>query len=331
MPWLKAGDNAATHPVVVRAGVGGDARTANEVFGFVLRCALHSAAHVTDYFVDDGIAALFGGADADRLVAAARKAGYWRRHRRDGHRGWLLLDDPDFLHIRLKEEIDWEKQQKNDAADPTLFVPVRLRDGDACRYCGSVVYWRARKGNRRGSYDHREPGKPATVDTMVVACGACNSGRRDDPNADDRYPLRPVPALPYYSQASTDLLARHGHRVQCSEARPGNQPENVPPPSDPAPSGTTPCDPAPSGTTQPPTARTAPLTAGEHARTGSTFADLLQIPRVRSADSADPPPARRVGTGRPPGQVGSAAAQGRVGSAVAGRRGRRGRPRGRGG
>lgn len=244
MPWLKSGDNAATHPIVMRVAAFVMRVTTkvlerdvavNEVFGFVTRCALQSAGHTTDYVIDYGTVQMIGGARTDRLVELARKAGYLKPIRQGGLPAWRLVNDPDFLHMRLKEEIDWERQQRADNANPALVVPVRLRDGDACRYCGHIVNWRARKGNRNGTYDHREAGKSATVATLVVACGACNAGRRDDPNADERYPLRPAPSNPYYSEHSAAYLTEHGHLVAHTEdQRPGSQPDHAPATSQPA-------------------------------------------------------------------------------------------------
>ena len=225
MPWLKAGDNAATHPAVLRVGSQGG--STNEVFGFVMRCALQSAGHTTDYIVDRGTAMLVGEGNHDRLLREAVKAGLMKACRHEGMRAWRLIDDPDFLHIRLRKEIDWERQQRADSSNPALTAPVRLRDGDACRYCGAVVSWAARKGPRRGSYDHRVPGEAATVDTLVVACGQCNSGRRDDPHADDRYPLRPVPLSPYYSEPTRKFLASQGLSVVANEQRPGITPDTA--------------------------------------------------------------------------------------------------------
>jgi hypothetical protein len=231
MPWLKTGDNAATHPIVMKVASSGPRNVdeldswelVNLVFGLIARCAIHSAAHLTDYFIDDGTVMMLGGPHANDWAELARKAGYWRRTSKNGGRGWLLVDDPDFLSIRLEAEVTWEKQQRADAANVSLTIPVRLRDGDACRYCAAVVQWAARKGSRRGTYDHRQPGEPATVDTLVVACGACNSARRDRPDADEQYPLRPAPQDPFYSPSTATLLQRHGHDVKASPSRTGTQ------------------------------------------------------------------------------------------------------------
>ena len=239
MPWLRAGDNAATHPIVLR--VWGFVRAAtgrvperdvavNEVFGFVMRCALQSAGHTTDYVIDEGTALMIAGGRTERLLGLAKKAGYLKPAKKAGQRVWLLIDEPDFIHMITKAERDWNAQQRADAANPQLIVPVRLRDGDACRYCGMVVNWRDRRGGRGGTYDHREPATAATTETLVVACKSCNSGRRDRADADERYPLRPAPPDPYYSQTTAEFLAGHGHAVTpTADQRPASQADTATP------------------------------------------------------------------------------------------------------
>ena len=220
MPWLRSGDNAATHPKLLAAYAlsGGDVRAINEAAGFLWRCAMQSAGHTTDYVVDEGTALLMGMTEAERLVDLCVRAGTLiEQPATSSGRRWKIVDnDPDFIHMRLKDEIEWERQQREDNRNPSLIVPVRLRDGDQCRYCGRLVKWSARKGGIRGTYDHREPGVAATIDTLVVACGACNSGRRDTVDADERYPLRPPPVTPFYSESTAAFLKGHGYTVKVS-------------------------------------------------------------------------------------------------------------------
>jgi hypothetical protein len=284
----------------------------NEVFGFVMRCALQSAGHTTDYVVEEGTALLVGGTRTDRLLELAKKAGYITQIRKGGVRAWLIVDDPEFIHMRLEAEIEWERQQRADSANPALTAPVRFRDGDACRYCRKIVNWRARKGKLAGTYDHREPGKPGTVDTLVVACGACNPGRRDRLDADERYPLLPAPTSPYYSALTAAFIAEHmkGQKIPITEdLRPGTQPEHA---SDPAPSRNTP---------QPPNGR-APVTTSTPtaARASPGSAD----PADRMPTESGSPGSGRVGTGQFPLSVSGNAA---VRAMPPRRRSRRGRPR----
>lgn len=311
MSWLRAGDNASTHPIVLRGGrelrpedvdltgPAGELVRSALLLGFVLQCALHSASHTTDYFVDDSVPWRMVGPAAPVLAAAAAAAGYWTRCDRPGVAGWQLVQDPEFIHLVTRAEKEWERQRRADSANPALTVPVRRRDGDRCRYCGQVVNWRARKGGRAGTYDHRQPGQPATVNSYVVCCLACNSGRRDDPGADARYPLLPVPTRPVYTPATVAYLAQHGVHVDPSDPaasgtprpalRPGSQPENAP--SDPAPGGT-PLPAPPRQRTSAPDVHPAPPSPPRPAPpAGPVNGVNLQIP-------ADPQGERRVGTGR---------------------------------
>jgi 5-methylcytosine-specific restriction endonuclease McrA len=213
VPWLRVGDTSAHHPVVV--GVlehpSADDRLLNECFGFVCRCATQATAHTTDYVVNFGTAlSLAGSIDrAKALLEVAVFAGYMTKGQAEGRDVYKIVDDPKFLHMRTREEIDWETQRKVDNSNPAVIVPVRLRDGDACRYCGLVVSFApgSRSGLKSGTYDHRIPGKAATVETCVVACRSCNASRKDDPAADVNCPLRNPPSRPYYSEHTREWFA----------------------------------------------------------------------------------------------------------------------------
>lgn len=213
MPWMRTGDDAATYPpLMATAGMpGADERTVNEVAGFIWRCGTLSASHTTDYFVNAGTAAMVGGSRTKVLVRLASRAGLFEAAAVDGVRGWRIVDDPEFMHIRLKAEVTWERQQRNDTRDPALKVPVLLRDGDSCRYCGTLVQWRGRTTNRTGTLDHQVPGQAGTVASMFVACKRCNSARRDNPQWDDDHPLRPAPPRPLYGPVTAAYLTEHGY------------------------------------------------------------------------------------------------------------------------
>lgn len=215
MSWLRIGDTAANHPIAlaVLEDPAADDRLLNEVFGFVARCALQSTAHLTDYMISRGTAIQVGGhSRVWALLDAAIDAGYLSPAEMivDGvaKQAYKLVDDPDFIHMRTRDEIEWERQRKTDNSNPALIVPVRMRDGDACRYCGLVVDFRPgmRKGRIAGTYDHREPGKQATIETYVVCCRACNASRGDSPNADAYLPLMPEPSKPYYSANTIEWI-----------------------------------------------------------------------------------------------------------------------------
>ena len=94
-------------------------------------------------------------------------------------------------------------------------MPIRARDGDACRWCGNVVYWGNQKGGRGATYDHLNPGVPAeTPEDMVVACRSCNSSRKD--NAGWAVDLLPAPKTPYFSAKSAAWLTENGVPTKAS-------------------------------------------------------------------------------------------------------------------
>lgn len=284
MSWLKSSDTSALNKIVVAPLTwdpdpaeplhGGD--LVNALYGLAHRCAVWSAGYGEDYFVPDSIVAMMAATDRWRQRAElAARAGYWTRA--DG--GWQLVADSEHLfHIRLKAEIEWEAQRKRDNGNPALTVPVRLRDGDGCRYCAKIVSLEARRGGRAGTYDHRVPGVAAAgPDDLFVACGLCNSTRGADHVAfDAKYPRRPAPTAPYYGALTVELLAGHGITVPCSDdPRPGPQPDHAPQPRR---------DPAASGTPHRPRPR------GQRDTAPAPHTSATRQPAGPRADAATPPP-----------------------------------------
>lgn len=237
MPWLRVGDNAATNPLVMALALvsKSDERTQNEVFGFVVRLATQSSAHMTDYRVDLGTAQLFGGSRTPLLLKQAVAAGLLVEHGRGASRSWALVDDVEFLHMPSKAEVLWKRQRQKDSKNESLTVPVRLRDGDECRYCSRIVNWNDRRGAGGGTYDHLEPGEIATVPTFVVCCSACNKSLSDLPTNERLELLRQPPAAPFYSTHSARWLTDRGHPTEPTPAQsesaraeapaPGSSPE----------------------------------------------------------------------------------------------------------
>ncbi|ROP45931.1 HNH endonuclease [Pseudokineococcus lusitanus] len=233
MPWSKGGDTGATHPALLAADDARDERALNEVAGFVLRAYLQSAGHMTDYVLDEGTARLLGRSRTDWLVRRATRAGLLERVP-GRSRCWKLLEDPEFVHLRLRADVERERRRKRDNANEALTVQVRLRDGDECRYCGSVVNWRDRKGGRGGTYDHNppvQPGQATTVGGLFVSCQRCNGTRGALADPDGLLPLRPQPMEPYFTALSVAYLGERGHVVRPGAPRPGEQQEQQPAPS----------------------------------------------------------------------------------------------------
>lgn len=225
MPWLKEGDAAANHPIVLAAMEMEDAddRILNECFGWVNRCATQSAAYEKDYIITVGTAKLMAGSISryHELVKAAKFCGYLTdaEIEVDGERrqAFKLVEDNDLFHMILKDERAWTNQRKKDQRNPKLTAPVRLRDGDACRYCGKTVNWADRVSGRAGSYDHTRPGQEATIATYVVCCKECNGRRGDDPDSD--WQALPAPGEPLYGPQTVEFLATHGVTVKPTYER----------------------------------------------------------------------------------------------------------------
>ncbi len=233
MSWVRMTDTAAFHPIVLEVleHPEADERSVDEVFGFMMRLASQSGAHFTDYVFAWSTAVTTAGsaARAERLLMQAQFAGYGELQvdEETGRRRFVLVADPEFIHLKTAEEDAWERQRKADNGNPGITVPVRLRDGDACRYCGNVVNWAARRGRLGGTYDHRPPGQPGSADTSVVACLSCNARRGADPVevADERVPLMAPPIEPYYSSSTREWLIAHAsilaqHGLTPPESRP---------------------------------------------------------------------------------------------------------------
>ncbi|WP_435585802.1 hypothetical protein [Micromonospora aurantiaca (nom. illeg.)] len=340
MPWAKFSDTSATHPVVLAPAAFTNwepprwtqTDLVNICAGIFQRLTTQSAGYLTDYVVTAGVMASTAGDNWQHWTTLMVRAGYLTPTTVAGEPAWLLVDDPEHLaHIRLKDEIAWERQRRKDNGDPALIIPVRLRDGDACRYCGVIVNWRDRKGGRGGTYDHRTPGQPAAgPDDLRVACQSCNGARSNHPDADHRRPPRPAPVTPFYGTETAALLAKHGITVQVTAARPGHQPDYAPtrprpghqpdhaPAGDPATSRTTPttATPPPAGhraraTTgaprDPATRRTTRTTTRpgprpDHApRDPATSGHPRQVRKTQDQQrgSADPADHRHTGSGSP--------------------------------
>ena len=220
MSWLKSSDASHSHPAVFQAleHDRADDRTVNELFGCMSRCAAYVAAFEGDYVIRMGPFKQIAGMSRWELLAdQAVSAGYASRvELEDGTEALRLVEDEELFHMIPRSARDWANQRNRDARNIALTAPVRLRDGDGCRWCGVIVNWRDRKSARGGTYDHLIPGKAGTVETLVVACKTCNSARQDDIASWEKE-LLPIPSKPYYTAQSAAWLAAHGEHVEAND------------------------------------------------------------------------------------------------------------------
>ncbi|QSZ53291.1 hypothetical protein RI444_15350 [Paenarthrobacter sp. AT5] len=322
MPWLKQGDAAANHPIVLAAVEMDDAddRILNECFGFVARCATQAAAYEQDYIISVGTARQMAGSLGryNELIKAAKFCGYLSETKIivDGEerKAFKLVEDNDLFHMILKAEREWTNQRKRDTRNPELTWRVRARDGDACRYCGKTVAWGDTKSGRGATYDHTNPGHAGTVDTLVVCCRECNGRRQDDPESN--WKTLPVPAEPLTGEATAAFIAKHGTPIEPTYTRPGtpavtttatDETQAVEQPKQAAPAqseATAPSGPDSDSTTHTATVRHSPAATAHPAATA---------PKTNTRPNPDPghryPGSGYVGTGRDgTGQAGKGSA-----------------------
>lgn len=108
MPWFRLDDAFHSHPKVIAAG--------NEAAGLYVRCGAYAAQHLTDGFVPEHIAHLYGGLDVRRgsdetLVATLVRTRLWRRARK----GWRMPDYLDYNPSREEVLLDRKRSAERQA------------------------------------------------------------------------------------------------------------------------------------------------------------------------------------------------------------------------
>ena|GEM_PF-481115 len=214
MPWLRIGDNVTTHPKMASLleATDFDHQKKLTVWAAFVSLATISAAHLLDGVLEMGaLAQVAPGMEKeilDLMVAAE-----WAKREQDANGRWhivLDLSDPEFVHARTKEEVERERTRRNENRNPEFAIPVRVRDGDKCRWCGHAVNFNDHKSSREGTIDSLTKHEGSTVDTMVVACRGCNSGREQSP---DKFKLLPEPKMPWYRDSTIRWINAHPYAV----------------------------------------------------------------------------------------------------------------------
>jgi hypothetical protein len=95
MPWFRLEDSFHSHPKVIKAG--------NEAVGLYVRCGSYAAQHLTDGFIPEHVALLYG---TPELIDSLVQAKLWRRTKG----GWRM---PDYLDYNpSKEAVENERRGK---------------------------------------------------------------------------------------------------------------------------------------------------------------------------------------------------------------------------
>lgn len=193
MPWFRLEDSFHSHPKVIAAG--------NEAAGLFVRCGTYAAEHLTDGFIRQDVALLYGSAE---LAGTLVRAGLWNRTRG----GWQIHD-----YLDYNPSAEQVKQERKQAAERQR----RRRDRIPSR--------RDSRGySRRESHDPDparnypptpEPGGSGEHLGQHKHCRQCGTNPRGEP------PPTPLPP-PYQppngrgrvpSEDVADLLASTRHAI----------------------------------------------------------------------------------------------------------------------
>ncbi|MGV3071093.1 HNH endonuclease [Corynebacterium phoceense] len=205
MPWLRIGDNITTHPYISKllSATALDHQQKNEAFGVLIFLAVSSAAHLTDGIVEYGLLSQVAPGRERIVLDYLVKAEIASEVKVEGRaKIRLIADDEEFIHARRREEVEQDRRRARDKRTPGLLASVRLRDGDACRWCGNSVSWTNRAGNRAATYDSLTNHQDSTVDTLVISCKTCNSKR----GAGKDLQLKPEPLNPIYGEKTVAFI-----------------------------------------------------------------------------------------------------------------------------
>ncbi|MEU5258963.1 HNH endonuclease [Amycolatopsis sp. NPDC021455] len=136
------------------------------------RAGSWSARNLTNGFVPANLPARLCG-DPETAIRELVDRALWQRTRG----GFQFHDwtdyNPTAEQVKAKRAKDIRRAAMH--RDTALLDAVRARDGDSCRYCGTVVNWADRRSGAGGTYDHVDPDGPNTTENLVVACRSCNS------------------------------------------------------------------------------------------------------------------------------------------------------------
>jgi hypothetical protein len=130
MPWFRLDDSFHSHPKVIAAG--------NEAIGLYVRCGTYAAEHLTDGFIPEDIAVLYGACDTgsrpnpgtgkpETLADTLVRTKLWRRSRS----GWRMRDYLDYNPSR--EAVENERKAATERQR-------RRREGMASRRDDGVTH-----------------------------------------------------------------------------------------------------------------------------------------------------------------------------------------------
>lgn len=214
MAWVRVSDTFNEAPERMRAyelaAKRGDDRLVGELKGAASALFTHSAQQWTDYKITYGAAVRhIGISRVEPVLQDLITIGILTEVESDGERQFMLVERESFVHVIRSDAKSKATKRRNDQNRAGLQVPVMLRDGDQCRYCGDEVVWGDKKSDRGREYDHRDIDAPTTPDNYVTSCRGCNQLRHElGERAEEELPLLDPPESPIYGPELRKKLSR---------------------------------------------------------------------------------------------------------------------------
>ena len=211
MAWVKVTDTFNSAPEWMAAAElaadKGDQRLVTELKGITIALFTQSAVAWTDYWISYGaVIEVVGIARVDEVIADLVAIGVLFDRSTPEQRQYRLLEKDSFIHLIKADQKKRDAKRKRDRRKKTLMVPVLLRDGSECRYCGDLVNWNDNKHDQGGTFDHRDFEAETTADNFVVSCRGCNRLRADFEDPDKELPLLDPPEIPTYDAPLLAML-----------------------------------------------------------------------------------------------------------------------------
>lgn len=226
MAWIRIGDEFNAAPewgaAFELALVENDPRLVTELKGATITLYTFSAQQWTDYCVRFGDAAReLGIQEAKRILRALVRIGVATPLNKEWSE-FQLLERQNFIHIIKSDDKKKRAKRKRDQNRGRLQVPVLLRDGDQCRFCGVEVTWGDTRSDDGREMHHINIEEETTPDNYVVACRGCNQLIYElGDQAAEELPLMDPPEEPIYGSELRKKLSKWPHLVDREVARLG--------------------------------------------------------------------------------------------------------------
>lgn len=176
--WIKLHNNFFRNPKVLAAG--------EDAALLYIQGLVYCSDSLTDGAIPTpALRTLTTKKDARTLARALVREGLWV----ETATGWAVHDYLKVQRSRADVEQHRERAARRQALhrNPSLREAIKERDEGKCQYCGVIVDWADRRGPSGGTYDHVDPDGPDDETNLVVACRACNGGKRDNERPHPRH------------------------------------------------------------------------------------------------------------------------------------------------